>query len=162
MQISHLPNSEIAGEEDSQNVRLDMRLDLEPRYGTFGNPITIWVGESGYSGSLDEMERKLNQTVQNAPSINAAFMIAIQNSESSFPRQHHLLSECPLTISAFSGPLIRPVTALTEVKVGDIVWGAIQSVEIFVFIRGNNGEFDFKVRNENPLAARGVSMPALR
>ncbi|KAG6379554.1 hypothetical protein JVT61DRAFT_10054 [Boletus reticuloceps] len=114
-------NSQIEG--NKKGVILDLQLDLTAYYETAEEPVG---------------------TRQNAPTIDAVFMI---NISSSFI--------CYLHIPIQDLPLAK----LSPIVVGNVTWADIKSIELMVFIRTDNGKFNLKIHSGNPHVACGLLHP---
>ncbi|KAF8557417.1 hypothetical protein OG21DRAFT_1601686 [Imleria badia] len=153
-QVSHLFNSTIELGH-GKSVVPDIRLNLMPGYTTYERAVTTWIGEVDFSQS--------RAGGREFPTIDAAFMITIHEAEYNLPQDpKHVLVSQPLTgADFFTGPLTKPVTELSPVVVGDVKWAAINAVNLFVFLRGDDGKFNFSIDDENPNAACGVLHPGI-
>jgi hypothetical protein len=103
------------------------------------------------------MIRKLAAAVAMSPEIDAAFMISIRESSLRLPEPNHPLFSLPkLQRTAFTPDTLPHDIRLTPIVVEGVTWINIKSVNIFVFLRGADGKFNFSM--ENALSAQGVSM----
>lgn len=126
----------------------DFRLDLEsPRM-----PHPFWVGESGFSSSFPDMQRKLKLAATIIPDIDLSIIVNIHEWKFVLPSaQHPLLSAPPLPRSAFQTP--DGFTLEDTVVVGGVEWLKLKKIQFHVAIRGFDGEFEFET---GPLSAEGV------
>lgn len=138
----------------------DFHLDLEPEYKLAQLPIPVWIMECGFSQTREGMKRKLKKATTMNLGIDAAMMISIREGELELPEAGHpLLSSSPaLEYEAFV-PAEWPLPdTLPPVRVENMVWVRIKAVNIYLFLRGEDGAFDFEHEDGKPLSARGVSL----
>lgn len=72
------------------------------------------------------------------------------------PPDDGLLSQLHLISTDFSGPSTMLVTRLFSVIA--VEWVAIRAIDFFAFLRGHDGNFNFKIDDENLYAAHRVSV----
>ncbi|KAI9574059.1 hypothetical protein HD554DRAFT_2166914 [Boletus coccyginus] len=147
-------------ESDNNSVTPDFRLDLELSYRPLEFPVPVWIVECGFSQTRIGMERKLAAAVAISPEIDAAFMISIRKSSLKLPESDHPLFSLPkLQRTAFTPDTLPHDNKLTPIVVEGVTWIDIKSVNISVFLRGEDGEFNFS--EGNALSARGSLVPLM-
>lgn len=153
------PNSAIQGKRPGESVIPDFRLDLRPRH-ELGS--LVWIGEIAFSQSRSDAEAQLAQAVENAPQIDAAFLVSFDDATPKLPRRdfgHAIFSHPRLPETAFRPVgLGNHITRLHPVIINDVTWIKIKAADVSVFLRGDDGDFHFEIDDTNPFAAHGVSM----
>jgi hypothetical protein len=135
----------------------DFRLDLEPGYQVAQLPMPVWIMECGFSQARTAMECQLEKAAAMFSGIDVAVMISIRESGLRLPGiEHTLFSRPALEYTAFTPALPPPPGSLPPIVIQNIVWVNVKAVNVYVFLRGEDGRFDFS--EGNPLSARGVSL----
>lgn len=147
-QIACEVNLNTAIRKGSTVVVPDFGLELRPLHKVALEPIPFWVGECGFSSTRSHMEYQLKAVLDVIPEIDALFMISVREEKRDLPPIHHPLHAArELSRSAFS-PSTTPDKYFQPVVVEGITWIEVKSVTINLFLRGSNGEFNFKKRGE--------------
>ncbi|KAF8417730.1 hypothetical protein L210DRAFT_3767198 [Boletus edulis BED1] len=157
------PNSAIQGQRPGEIVIPDFRLDIRPRREL---GFAVWVGECAFTQTRADAEAQLAQAVLNAPQIDTAFLISFNDATPNLPRRdvgHAIFSQprLPETVFRPTGLGDQPITTLHPVIVNNVTWVSIKAVDVFVFLRGDDGKFSFRIDEGNPLAAHGTLHPVM-
>lgn len=135
-------------------IILDLHFDIRPLHPPGSPAIPFWVGECGFSSSQKEMERQLMSVASIVPEMDVAIMVSIREVHHDLPAHDHPLRSMPVLPRSSFTPTVTP-HSLDPVIVEGVNWLEVKSVTFRVFLRGPDGEFDFKQRGS--FFAQGVS-----
>lgn len=139
-------------ESSSGIVIPDFHITLEPDYQAIKFPIPLWIAECSFSQTRAGMQHKLEKAAAMFPQIDTALMVSIREASSGrLPKADDpLFSHPELPRTAFAPASLPHASALHPIVVENIVWINVRSVTVYVFLRGEDGKFDFT--DGNPLS----------
>ncbi|KAI9571896.1 hypothetical protein HD554DRAFT_2168669 [Boletus coccyginus] len=147
-------------ESDNNSITPDFPLNLELSYHPLEFPVPVWITECGFNQTQIGMESKLVVAVAISPEINTVFMISIHKSSLELSESDRpLFSLSKLQYTAFTLDTLPYDNKLTLIVIEDMTWIDIKSVNIFVFLCEEDGEFNFS--KENTLPAWGSLVPLI-